>query len=41
MMQRRINFKKHNYFMLFRLENDVVYVDHIYHFLQDYENKII
>lgn len=38
---KRINFKKHSYFMLYRLENDVVYVDHIYHFLQDYENKIM
>ena len=35
---RRINFQQHRYFMLYRIENDVVYVDDIFHELQDYEN---
>ena len=38
---RRINFKQHRYFMLYRIENDVVYVDDIFHELQDYENRMI
>ena len=33
---RRINFQQHRYFMLYRIENDVVYVDDIFHELQDY-----
>lgn len=32
---RRINFQQHRYFMLYRIENDVVYVDDIFHELQD------
>lgn len=38
---KSINFLKHRYFMLFRVENDCVYVDRIYHMLQDYETKMI
>ena len=38
---RRINFQQHRYFMLYRIENDIVYVDDIFHELQDYENKMI
>lgn len=37
----RINFKNHRYFMLYRIEDDVVYIDDIFHNLQDYENKIM
>lgn len=37
---RRIGFKFHRYFMLYRLEDKVVYVDDIFHELQDFENKI-
>lgn len=37
----RINFQKHRYFMLYRIENEVVYVDDIFHELQDYENRMI
>jgi len=37
---RRINFLSHQYFMLYRIENDTVYVDNIFHELQDYENKL-
>ena len=36
----RINFLSHRYFMLYRIENDTVYVDNIFHELQDYENKL-
>lgn len=35
---RTIHFKQHRYLMLYRIESDVVYVDSIYHDLQDYEN---
>ena len=37
---RRINFLSHRYFMLYRIENDTVYIDGIFHELQDYENKL-
>lgn len=38
---RRINFMSHNYFMLYRIEDEKVIVDNIFHELQDYENKIL
>ena len=38
---RRINFKSHRYFMLYRVEEDMVYADNIFHELQDYENRMI
>lgn len=37
---RKIHFKHHNYFMLYRIQDDIVYVDAIYHDLQDYESLI-
>ena len=37
---RRINFLSHRYFMLYRIENDTVFVDNIFHQLQDYESKM-
>lgn len=37
---RRINFLNHRYFMLYRIDDNVVFVDNIFHDLQDYENKI-
>ena len=37
---RRINFLNHRYFMLYRIVDNVVFVDNIFHDLQDYENKI-
>lgn len=37
---RRINFLNHRYFMLYRIVDNVVYIDNIFHDLQDYENKI-
>ena len=36
---RRINFQKHRYFMLYRIEGNLAIVDGIFHFLQDYKNK--
>lgn len=33
-----IHFKRHNYFMLYRMQDDTVYVDAIYHDLQNYED---
>lgn len=37
---RRINFLNHRYFMIYRIVKDIVYVDNIFHELQDYENTI-
>lgn len=37
---RRINFLNHRYFMLYRIVDNVVFVDSIFHELQDYENKM-
>lgn len=36
---RRINFLNHKYFILYRIVDNVVFVDNIFHELQDYENK--
>ena len=38
---KRINFIKHRYFMLYRIVEDEVVIDAIFHELQDYENKMI
>ena len=38
---RRINFLTHNFFMLYRIEENTAIVDNIFHELQDYENKLI
>lgn len=37
---RRINFRSHRYFMLYRVKENKVFVDDIFHELQDYENKM-
>lgn len=37
---RRINFLNHRYFMLYRIVDNLVFIDNIFHDLQDYENKI-
>ena len=37
---RRINFLNHRYFMLYRIVDNVAFIDNIFHDLQDYENKI-
>lgn len=36
----RINFLNHRYFMLHRIVDNQVYVDNIFHELQDYEKKM-
>ena len=38
---RRINFLSYRYFMMYRIDEDVVFVDNIFHELQDYENIMI
>lgn len=38
---RKIHFLSHRYFMLYRIEENLVIVDNIFHELQDYESKII
>ena len=37
---RRINFMNHRYFILYRIVDNIVFVDNIFHELQDYENKM-
>jgi len=37
---RRINFLNHRYFMLYRIVGNIVFVDNIFHELQDFENQI-
>lgn len=37
---RRINFLNHRYFMLYRIVDNVVFVDNIFHQFQDCENKL-
>ena len=38
---RRINFLSHRYFMMYRMVDNIVIVDNIFHELQDYENKMM
>lgn len=38
---RRINFLKHRYFLLYRLEKKTVFVDNVFHEFQDYENNML
>lgn len=38
---RRINFKSHKYFMLYRIQKKTVIIDRVFHGLQDYENKML
>lgn len=38
---RRMNFLLHRYFMMCRIVENVVFVDNIFHELQDYENKMM
>lgn len=37
---KRINFRTHNYFMLFRIQEDRVEITNIFHGSEDYENKL-
>lgn len=38
---RKIRFLSHRYFMLYRIKDNLVIVDGIFHELQDYESKIL
>lgn len=37
---RRINFQKHKYFMLYRVEDKQIIVDGVFHNTQDYERRL-
>ena len=37
---KRINMKKHDYFLLFRIKDDTAEVMRMFHFLEDFENKL-
>ncbi|MBO4395014.1 MAG: type II toxin-antitoxin system RelE/ParE family toxin [Eubacterium sp.] len=37
---KRINFRRHNYFMLFKIMNEDVIIVRIFHGLEDYTGKI-
>ena len=37
---KRINFQKHNYFMLYKVEEEMVIITNIFHGLEDYEGKL-
>ena len=34
-------FLSYRYFMLYRIEEDIVFIDNIFHELQDYENRMM
>lgn len=37
---RRLEFGKHNYFVLYRIVNDTAVVDNLFHSLQDFSNTM-
>ena len=37
---RKISFRNYDFFMLYRIEGNTVFVDNMYHELQDYESTI-
>ena len=37
---RRINYLHHDYFILYRIDGNKAVIDNIFHFLEDYENKM-
>lgn len=37
---RRVNFLNHIYFILYHILGNIVFVDNIFHELQDHENKM-
>ena len=37
---QRLRALRHRYFMLYRIEENTVFIDDIFHELQDYENKM-
>lgn len=38
---KRINFRKHRYFMLCRVEGNMAIIDNMFHELEDYENHLV
>lgn len=38
---KRINFRKHRYFMLYRVEENMAIIDNMFHELEDYENYLV
>ena len=38
---KRINFRKHRYFMLYRVEGKLAIIDNMFHEIEDYENHLI
>ena len=38
---KRINFRKHRYFMLYRVEGNMAIIDNMFHELEDYENYLV
>jgi plasmid stabilization system protein ParE len=37
---RRINFRRHNYFLLYQLEGQTAYVTNVFHGMEDADNKL-
>lgn len=37
---RKLNFQKHNYLMVYRIDDNTAIVDAVFHTLQDYENAL-
>ena len=37
---KRVNFQRHNYLVLLRIDDDSIYITNIFHFLEDFENKL-
>ena len=37
---KRINLRRHDYFILFRIKDDNAEIMRMFHFLEDYENKM-
>ena len=37
---KRMNFLKHDYFMLFKIQEDTVMITNVFHSLEDYQNKM-
>lgn len=38
---KRMHFLSHKYFMMFRIDEDKVIIDNVFHELQDYENHLL
>ena len=38
---KRINFRRHDYFLLYHMEGSVAFVTNMFHSLEDFENKLI